>query len=465
MKKTLAAVLAAAMALSTATVALADDFDMDEELIDLRNWSSSDNVRGTFPYGKDFTRLINSVEVEDIGTINGYDLAEWVDQGLVNVSVIVTEGSAKLAGKPSIEIRKVNNTYQTSETAYTWNCTIRDYKNKVIVRKGSSVGDIPVFDANGTWGFVSDYGAFGGNMTVTADSDGDPIYTINDDVIELMKKSKDNTNNKNYTGMLAQILAGGAVSENSNLKDESVKLGNLLRMKLKVADTYGVDDTTVGMKLRITVRKSFTDDNGINHIKGNTYTSDEFKYKAVYYELSNYYEDMQLTLEEVDKRYVKLDASDLYDQIGADDFSISFEDTARFDAKLSASQKDVNLFYDVDEVTAVTDAYPSVDFEFITFRGKPSFINSGTMTFNAVGGKNTQVYTYDGDALTPLDGSYSSTYDTVTVKGIKKLGTFVVASEILEVEEEPEEPAEPVDSTPVAEPDNDEGGNPNTGAC
>ena len=64
-----------------------------------------------------------------------------------------------------------------------------------------------------------------------------------------------------------------------------------------------------------------------------------------------------------------------------------------------------------------------------------------------------------------MGGKYDPTYKTITVSGIKRLGTYVIASEILEVEEEPEEPAEPVDSTPVAEPDNDEGGNPNTGAC
>ena len=65
--------------------------------------------------------------------------------------------------------------------------------------------------------------------------------------------------------------------------------------------------------------------------------------------------------------------------------------------------------------------------------------------------------------MNPLNSTYDSTYGTVTVKGIKKLGTFVVASEILE-EEEPDEPAEPVSSAPVVEgPEEDE--NPKTGAC
>ncbi len=458
MKKTLAAVLAAAMALSTASVVLATDFEMDEYTIKLNGDSSTDDVRDTIAYGKEYKALISSVTVDDIGTIDGYDLAEWVDKGYASVTVTVTEGSSKLAGKPAIEIRRINSSSQTTKATHTWNWTIRDYNNNIIVRKGQTVGDIPVFDNNGTWDFITNYG----DVTQTADTAGDPVFKINDDVVKYIKKNKDTTNNATYSSLLTSIT-GNAVTASNDLKEESNKLGNLLRLKFKVTDTYGTSDTTVGMKLRVTIKKSFTDDNGVSHVKGNTYTSDEFRFKAVYYELSDYYDDMQLTLEEVDKRHVKLDASDLYDEIGNDTFTIAFEDVAVFEAKLSAGQKDVNLFYDLDEKTDVTDAYPNVDFEFITFRGNPSFVNSGTMTFNAVGGKNTQVYKYDGEALTPLTGSYDSTYDTVVVKGVKTLGTFVVASEILE-EDEPDEPAEPVSSAPVVEgPEEDE--NPKTGAC
>ena len=157
---------------------------------------------------------------------------------------------------------------------------------------------------------------------------------------------------------------------------------------------------------------------------------------------------------------MKLDASDLYDEIGTDTFTIYFDDIAAFSAKLSSAQKDVNLFYTVDDITDISDAYPDVDFEMITFKGAPSFTNSGSMTFNAIGGRDTTVYTFDGETLTPLTTTYDSTYGTVTAKGIKKLGTFVVASEVLEVEEE-EEPKEPADETPAVEDEE----NPNTGAC
>ena len=176
---------------------------------------------------------------------------------------------------------------------------------------------------------------------------------------------------------------------------------------------------------------------------------------------------MQLTLDEVDARNVKLDASNLYDEIGADTFTVTFEDTAVFETKLSSSQKDVNLFYSVDEDSELAAMYPDVDFEFIEFMGKPSFVNSGSLVFPAEN-KNYTVYEWDGEAWVPMQdrSTFDPTYKTVTVKNIKKLGRYAIASEILPVEEEPEEPepAEPVSSAPTTEPD-DEGQNPNTGAC
>ena len=71
--------------------------------------------------------------------------------------------------------------------------------------------------------------------------------------------------------------------------------------------------------------------------------------------------------------------------------------------------------------------------------------------------------------MNPLTTTYDSSYKTVTAKGIKKLGTFVIASEILEVEDE--EDNEPVSSAPVVEEpssqpsSNDSDRNPATGAC
>ena len=469
MKKTLAAVLAAAMALSTASVAFAVDHPIDDEDLILNSGSGSEVITG-ITYGKDIHRLIKSVGVGD-DNFDGYELADWVDKGYATVTVTVTEGANKLASKPSITLRRVDTgegkKQQTTETAtvYTWKCNIKDSKGNYLVRKGTTVEDFPVFDNGTSWSAIFNHPSItqkGDDWTLAAGTN-----------VEWVEKDKDTTYGLDYNDLMTWLDGQPTLADKSEktlVRDDKYVYDNLLRLTFKVADTYDTSATTVGMKLRITIKKSFTDSNGNKRNKGDTYTTDEFKFKAEYYELNQYTHDMQLTLPEVDDRFVKLDASDLYDEIGADTFTIAFEDVAVFEAKLSAGQKDVNLFYDVDEKTAITDEYPDVDFEFITFRGNPSFVNSGTMTFHAVGGKNTVVYKFDGETLEPLTSTYDSTYDTVTVKGVKRLGTFVIASEVLEVEDE--EDNEPVDSAPVVEEpassepsDNSGERNPSTGAC
>ena len=445
MKKTLAAVLAAAMALSTASVAMAKDTLVDE---DLGNTSTAD-LEEAIVYGKDVKRTI-----DELGDFEGTELAELVDDGYVTVSVIVTEGSAKLSGKPSISVLRKktssNNSQVDKDGGYTWMDNVTDVNGKTIFKKGSKLTTIPVYKVDGKWKFA-------GNVT-------------KDDVLNsTLQQMK--SNHADFKD-LRDTLVGTWLKESASLVDKdgvAEKGDKILQMKFKVTDTYGTGDTVVGMKLRMTVKKNFESFDGVSYKKGDTYTTDEFKFKAKYNELDDYNRDMQVTLQEVDDRNVKFDASDLYDQIGNDTFTLAFEDTAVFEAKISASQKDLNLYYDLDEKTDVTSAYPNVDFEFITFRGNPSFVNSGTMTFNAIGGKNTQVYTFDGETLAPLTTSYDSTYSTVSVKGIKKLGTFVVASEILEVEND--EDNEPVSSAPIVEessssqPSNSDERNPSTGAC
>lgn len=457
MKKTLAAVLAAAMALSTASVAMARDYLVDEEL----GTGSTADLETEIRYGKNVDRLIN-----ELGDFEGSELAELVDDGYVSVTAIVTEGSNKLDGKPSITVlrRKTggSNSQDTAiGNAYTWADNVYDLDGKTLIyKKGAVVKNIPVYSVptgTGTdvaWKLPEEVVNAGEKDSVTS-------------TLQYMKPT-----NKDYNTYRTELVNSGYINRNDTLEDNSTSStagDKVLRVRFKVSDTYGTGDTTIGMKLRITIKKAFESYNGISYKKGDTYTTDEFKYKAKYGELDDYNRDMQVTLQEVDDRNVKFDASDLYDQIGNDTFTMAFEDTAVFEAKISASQKDLNLYYDLDEKTDVTSAYPNVDFEFITFRGNPSFVNSGSMTFNAIGGKNTTVYTFDGETLNPLNSTYDSTYGTVTVKGIKKLGTFVVASEILEVEDD--EDNEPVSSAPIVEESssqpssNDGDRNPSTGAC
>ena len=419
MKKTLAAVLAAAMALSTASVAFATDTLVDAALDD----GSTIGAEVAVEYGKDTKKIISQ-----LGDFDTTQLGRLVDEGKISVSVIVTEGSSKLASKPTISEVNISTADDVVVTGYEWADGINDVviDGKTICGEGLTVKGIPV-TANGI---------------VTTD-----VAKIE----KILYKGDDG-----YGDALDYCITNGFVDEVERTTDAVAS--KALQLKFKVAHTYGTGETTVKMKLRITVRKNFEED-GVSYDKGDTYTSDEFEFEAAYHELTNYSEDMELTLTEVDENYVKLDASDLYDEIGADNFVIYFDDSAAFTAKLSSAQKDVNLYYSVDEIEAVADAYPDVDFEFITFKGTPSFNNAGEMTFNAIGGKDTTVYTFDGETLTPLDTTYDSTYGTVTAKGIKKLGTFVVASEVLEVEEE-KEPEEPADETPAVEEQN-----PNTGAC
>ena len=435
MKKTLAAVLAAAMALSTATVAFATDYDITDADWEIR---SVDDDRTEIRYGKDVKMRIKSLDIEGGGiTITGEELCEKIDNGEITLTPIVTEGSTKLASKPSVTVGKwkagTGNVNQAH--TYLWNSADVEIAG-VKFRNGKKVTRIPVGED--------------GNVTTAPDL-VDKLISVKD--FEDASKGYQDTNN---------VLVRGTTTTT-----EEIGKYDGVQVKFKVADTYGVDDTKVALKFRITIKKKDVELNGEPYAKGDTLTSDEIKFKAVYGELNQYAEDMQLTLDEVDARNVKLDASNLYDEIGADTFTVTFEDTAVFETKLSSSQKDVNLFYSVDEDSELAAMYPDVDFEFIEFMGKPSFVNSGSLVFPAEN-KNYTVYEWDGEAWVPMQdrSTFDPTYKTVTVKNIKKLGRYAIASEILPVEEEPEEPepAEPVSSAPTTEPD-DEGGNPNTGAC
>ena len=470
MKKTLAAVLAAAMALSTASVAMAKDYP-DQALV-LGDSSGSD---GETPISYDSERKIN-VSVAPFSE----GLLGWLyDNNAVDIKAIVTEGSNKLTAAPSFSVKEVSGSTSTGtftqEYTYTWNTTTFNYGD-VVLTNGQEITD---------------------DTLIPVDANGDCTTSVND----IVGAKKWSVFKKSSAGQawLATPTGSACITKTRSglIEDERDYSGNVAQMKFKVAHTYGTGDTTVKFKVRVTIKKnvyvrndtkaltldSKTNDinNEVKYKKGDTYTSEEAFFKAKYQPLNDFAKDMQLSLQEVKDGYVIFNGETLYDEIGNETFTINFEDTAIFEAKLSASQKKLNLYYTLDEVTSVTDAYPNVDFEFITFKGASSvtsFVNSGTMTFNAIGGKNTQVYKLetagggdDGDTLVPLDGTYDSTYNTITVKNIKRLGgTFVVASEILEVEDE--EDNEPVDSAPVVEesssseaPSTNTERNPSTGAC
>ena len=439
MKKTLAAVLAAAMALSTATVAFARD-TMEGETI-LENLSTV-GTRQTIAKGKEYSYVISADFVgEDGNEITATEFGEWVKDGKANVTVTVTEGMSKLASKPTATVKNIVTAVEGKST-YTWNVGATTIKvgDKTIVENGKAVTAIPV-DAGGNF-----------NMTQA-------------DVVEAVYPK-----DSRWDDLYDDVIASAHVTE-KKVGTSSTVTAPVVQIKFKVADDWGTGSDDVGFKFRITFKKDVTAADGQAYDKGDTVMAGEALFSAKYEIMNDKGTEMELTREECktnEFRQVLMNKDgELYDKIGNDEFTLYFENSAAFTGKMAANQKTLNMYYTLDEDSDLVNAYPDVDFEFIEFKGKPSFVNTGKMTFSAVGGSTTQVYEWDGEAWEPLNGTYNKTYNTVEVKGIKRLGKYAIASDILPVEEEPEEPdepAEPVDSAPTTEPD-DEGGNPNTGAC
>ena len=439
MKKTLAAVLAAAMALSTATVAFAKDTMEGETILD-----NIDTVgtRQTIAKGKEYSYVISADFVGDDGNeITATELGEWVKDGKANVTVTVTEGMSKLASKPTATVKNIVTAVEGKST-YTWNVGTATIKvgDKTIVENGKAVTAIPV-DA-------------GGNFNMTQAQVVEAVYP---------KDSR-------WDDLYDTVIASAHVTE-KKVGTSSTVTAPVVQIKFKVADDWGTGSDDVGFKFRITFKKDVTAADGHTYYKGDTVMAGEALFSAKYEIMNDKGTEMELTREECktnEFRQVLMNKDgELYDKIGNDEFTLYFENSAAFTGKMAANQKTLNMYYTLDEDSDLVNAYPDVDFEFIEFKGKPSFVNTGKMTFSAVGGSTTQVYEWDGEAWEPLNGTYNKTYNTVEVKGIKRLGKYAIASDILPVEEEPEEPdepAEPVSSAPTTEPD-DEGGNPNTGAC
>ena len=439
MKKTLAAVLAAAMALSTATVAFAKDTMEGETILDNISTVSG---RTDIAKGKEYSYVISADFVGDDGNeITATELGEWVKDGKANVTVTVTEGMSKLASKPTATVKNIVTAVEGKST-YTWNVGATTIKvgDKTIVENGKAVTAIPV-DAGGNF-----------NMTQA-------------DVVEAVYPK-----DSRWDDLYDDVIASAHVTE-KKVGTSSTVTAPVVQIKFKVADDWGTGSDDVGFKFRITFKKDVTAADGQTYDKGDTVMAGEALFSAKYEIMNDKGTEMELTREECktsEFRQVLMNKDgELYDKIGNDEFTLYFENAAAYTGKMAANQKTLNMYYTLDEDSDLVNAYPDVDFEFIEFKGKPSFVNTGKMTFSAVGGSTTQVYEWDGEAWEPLNGTYNKTYNTVEVKGIKRLGKYAIASDILPVEEEPEEPdepAEPVSSAPTTEPD-DEGGNPNTGAC
>lgn len=281
-------------------------------------------------------------------------------------------------------------------------------------------------------------------------------------------------NNKKVVVDVSVSAGKSNLSANPTVK---VNKNNEAVLNIGFTDTWGIDNVDATMRIRITAKADITigdvDGTGDPRVflkKGDTITLSPFRAEGTYYFVDEYSENMTITSDEVSERRIKVSGEELYNNADSNDKVIIYfggygHDVAAFEGKISPNQKNLNLGYDTNEITAITNEYKDLEFEFINFKAQVSgynrFNNSGTMYFNAINGADTTVYEYADGVLTKMDGKYDSVDGTVAVSGIKYLTTYVIASEELP-EDEPEEessspaPSEEVPSTPV--------GNPSTGA-
>ena len=358
MKKTLAAVLAAMMALSTATVALAADKDVS---------GSVDSTKGGYTVlapATDPTDVEFDKKSEFALNVNGYVgwLGEALSKGQIKIDVTVTEGRSLLTAAPTVKALK---------------------------------------------------GADGMTYAVLSFK---PKHTY-----------------------------GLEYNDVDSAKDTRADITMRVRVTCIAKDGFAYVspvDSTVKWEMA----------------KGDTLSVDELPFEVGYHELAAFGKDMTITATERNNNETILDASVLLNELAARDTETAtfyFDETAAFTAKISDAQKNVNVYYSTAVADDYYEEYPEVAFEAIEFKGSPKFLRKGTLTFNAIGDEDTAVYEVTADGLVELEiAEYDSTYDVVTVEGISKLTSYLVASEALEVEAEVE----------VEEPAVEEE-NPNTGAC
>jgi hypothetical protein len=169
-------------------------------------------------------------------------------------------------------------------------------------------------------------------------------------------------------------------------------------------------------------------------------------YSAHYNPLAQLGPQIRLTQSDVEKGNVLANGEELYMATNRDKMlTFVLDSDIRYTTHISAAQKPVNLYYSLEEIASVGALYPDIDFTCVTFHGEPSFINSGELVFKAIGGEETVVYTYEGKRLAPVASFYDEAAGTVTVRGIKRLGAYVVASESVQDIEEEENRISPVE--------------------
>jgi len=245
----------------------------------------------------------------------------------------------------------------------------------------------------------------------------------------------------------ATVTEGGELLESGPLvvrEDDSAVL------RMTIEHTYGTKEEKVEAEITFTavrniywdkeqreftrsLRNSEGERNTLILEKGDILISQPVEFTAHYNNLESYQAKIRLNEDAINDRQVLADGEELYMASGKDKMlTLEFGDIAAYTTCISAAQKTVNLFYTLDEIEDISEVYPDCSFHFISFPGNPSFINSGELSFQAVGGENTVVYSYEDGELTRLESEYDSTYDRAVVRSVKRLGSYVVASESID---------------------------------
>ncbi len=221
-------------------------------------------------------------------------------------------------------------------------------------------------------------------------------------------------------------------------------------LEMTIEHTYGIKEETVEAEINFTANRniywdkeqrnytrSLRNSKGERNIlileKGDTLISQPIEFTAYYNNIENYQMKIHLDEDAIANRGVLADGEELYMAAGKDKMlTLEFGEIAAYTTCISAAQKTVNLYYSLDEIEDIAELYPEYSFHFISFPGNPSFINSGELAFQAVGGENTVIYSYEDEELTRLESEYDGTYNTIIIRSVKRLGSYVVASESID---------------------------------
>lgn len=261
------------------------------------------------------------------------------------------------------------------------------------------------------------------------------------------------------TSQLANLLETGSirvkatVTEGEELLRSSpviVREDDSAVLKMTIDHTYGIKEERVEAEITFTairniywdkkqrdftrsLRSSQGERNVLILEKGDILISQPVEFTAHYNNLEKYQSTIRLDENAITDREVLADGEELYMASGKDKMlTLEFGDVAAYTTCISAAQKTVNLFYNMDDIEDIAEIYPDYSFCFISFPGNPSFINSGELSFQAVGGENTAVYSYEDGELIRLESEYDNTYDKVIVRSVKRLGSYVIASDSID---------------------------------